>query len=265
MHKSFRQVLRSPFESGYAIVDPGTPVRVARDARRIKRRGLVQLCTTVDAWAPEALEHDLGRRCLEALLAEHGWTVRILTKNAAVKQDYEFFAQHRDRISVGLSITGTPANDDLISAIEPQASSISERIQALRQAYAMGLRTYAMFCPLLPDIGAESECIQELIELAVQCNAEEIFTEPVNPRGPGLKKTQEVLEANGYHQQASAVGRIRQETNWSCYVVDVIQNVQRCVRKQSDMTKLRILVYPSRLKSEDVATVRANDAGVIWL
>ena len=31
-------------------------------------RGLVQVCTTVDAWAPEAQELDLGRRCLEAIL-----------------------------------------------------------------------------------------------------------------------------------------------------------------------------------------------------
>jgi DNA repair photolyase len=39
-------------------------------ARKISRRGLIQLCTTVDAWAPEAQELRLGRRCLEAILAE---------------------------------------------------------------------------------------------------------------------------------------------------------------------------------------------------
>ena len=89
MHRSFKQVRRSPFESGYAIVDPDTPDRVARDASRMRRRSMVQLCTTVDAWAPEAQEHDLGRRCLEALLSEPGWAVRILTKNAAVAHDFD--------------------------------------------------------------------------------------------------------------------------------------------------------------------------------
>ena len=48
-HLAFRQLGRSPFDNDYAIVDPDTPDRVARDARRIRHRGLVQLCTTVDA------------------------------------------------------------------------------------------------------------------------------------------------------------------------------------------------------------------------
>lgn len=39
-----------------------------------------------DAWSPEAQEHDLGSRCLEAILAESAWMVRILTKNAAVRR-----------------------------------------------------------------------------------------------------------------------------------------------------------------------------------
>jgi len=80
MHASFQQAGRSPFERDFAIVDPDTPGRVARDARRLRHRGMVQLCTTVDAWSPEAQQHDLGRRCLLAILAEPGWTVRILTK-----------------------------------------------------------------------------------------------------------------------------------------------------------------------------------------
>ena len=54
MHRSFRTAHESPFSFGYAIVDPDTPERVARDARRLRSRGLVQLCTIVDAWAPEA-------------------------------------------------------------------------------------------------------------------------------------------------------------------------------------------------------------------
>ena len=78
-HQSFRACGENPFDTGYAIVDPETPARVARAAGRIRRRGLVQLCTLTDAWAPEAREHQLGRRCLEAILSQPDWTVRILT------------------------------------------------------------------------------------------------------------------------------------------------------------------------------------------
>ena len=54
MYRSFRDCWENPFDFGYAIVDPNTPKRVAKDARRIREGGLVQLCTLTDAWAPEA-------------------------------------------------------------------------------------------------------------------------------------------------------------------------------------------------------------------
>jgi DNA repair photolyase len=265
MHRSFAEAARSPFEEGYAIVDPDTPERVARDARRIRRRGLVQLCTTVDAWSPEAQAHDLGRRCLEAILAEPGWTVRILTKNAAVIRDFDVIARHRERVLVGLSITATLARTDVISVIEPHASPLQDRVAALQEAHARGLRTYAMFCPLLPGIADAPGDIDELVQMAVDSGAEEIFMEPVNPRGPGLRVTQEVLAANGYGREAEAVGQIRRTAIWSGYVTRLIGNVQSSVRAAYSIDKLRILLYPSRLASADAARIREDDAGVVWL
>jgi len=93
-------------------------VPVAADARRIKNRGLVQLCTVVDAWAPEAQQHQLGRRCLEAILAQPGWTVRILTKNAAVTRDFDLIERYRDRVLVGLSTTGTAEAGPVLATID---------------------------------------------------------------------------------------------------------------------------------------------------
>jgi acyl carrier protein len=80
---SIKAAGEKPFDTGYAIVNPDAPERVARDAIAIRKRGLIQLCTTVDAWSPEAQEHDLGRRSLEGVLSQPEWTLRILTKNIA--------------------------------------------------------------------------------------------------------------------------------------------------------------------------------------
>ena len=84
-HGVFKELGVSPFNNNYAIIDPDMPEKVARDARNKKHRVLVQLCTIVDAWSPEAQQYDLGRRCIEAIHSHPGWTVRILTKNIAVK------------------------------------------------------------------------------------------------------------------------------------------------------------------------------------
>ena len=73
----------------------------------------------------------LGRRCLEAILAEPGWKVRVLTKNAAVVRDFDLIEKYKDRVLVGLSLTGTPDQAEVLKAIEPYASSIRERMAAL--------------------------------------------------------------------------------------------------------------------------------------
>ncbi len=265
MHSSFSDIGVSAFEEGYSIVDPSTPERVANHARRKRKRGMIQLCTTVDAWSPEAQEHQLGRRCLEAILVEPDWTVRILTKNAAVLDDFDFISDHKDRILVGISITATPDKAGVISVIEPNASPLDERMEVMREAHRRGLRTYAMFCPLLPGIADSEEAIEELVRFAVEIGAEEIYAEPVNPRGNGLIKTLEALSSHGYDLEADAVGGIRKRTVWSTYVADLTRRVQQAVRKYSDIDRLRFLLYPKDLSPGDRNRIKEDDRGIIWL
>jgi len=264
-HKAFGQLRENPFQFGYAIVDPSTPQRIAKDAVKIKRRGMIQLCTTVDAWAQEAQEHNLGRQCLQTILAQPGWTVRILTKNAAVSQDFDLIEQYRNRVLVGLSITATPEKDEIVNILEPNASSIKDRMSAMVEAAARGLRTYGMLCPLLPGIANSPEQIDMLVKFAVDCRAEEIFAEPVNPRGPGLKLCQQALQTWGYETEAKSIEKIRNRKNWSRYVVNLVKHVQQAIRRYTDISTLRFLLYPAGLTPEDRAEILNDDAGVIWL
>jgi DNA repair photolyase len=265
MHPSFKAAQESPFGSGFAIVDPTTPERVARDAHRLRQRGPIQLCTTVDAWAPEAQRFQLGRRCLEAILAEPDWTVRILTKNAAVANDFDLIGKHTDRVLVGLSLTAAPDKSAVIKAVEPNASTISERMAAMKEAHRLGLRTYAMFCPLLPGIADSKEAIAELVEFAEECDVEEVFVESVNARGPGLRRTQEALAAGGFPHEAAAVGAIRHQQAWSHYVRNLVANIQEALRRAGALDTLRFLLYPSRLTAADAEWIQGHSEGVKWL
>jgi len=264
-HKAFKQLNESPFQHGYAIIDPDTPRRVAKEAASKRKRGLVQLCTTVDAWAPEAYQYRLGRQCLEALMAEPRWEVRILTKNASVVDDFDFICKHRDRIRVGLSITAPLQKSDVIAAIEPNASSIKARMDAMRAAHDLGLRTFGMLCPLLPGISDDSASIQSLVDFELDCGAEEIFMEPVNPRGNGLILTQKALEDAGFSSEARAVEAIRSEKNWSPYVAALLKNAQRALANRHALDKLRFLLYPQSLTPTDRKAVENAPAGVKWL
>ncbi len=223
------------------------------------------LSTTVDSWCYSARQHHLGRKCLEAILAEPDWSVRILTKNHEVEEEFDIAEQHRDRVLVGLSITATADKSDIMQVIEGNASPIEERIRVIRKAHEMGLRTYAMFCPLLPGIADAPEQIDELVQFAESVGAEEIFSEAVNPRGKSLTLTQQVLEDAGLLDEAKSVEAIRNRKNWSVYTLRLIQNLQRSVRKYSDINKLRFLLYPSGLQTEHRKQIEADNAGIIWL
>lgn len=264
-HSIFKSIGRSSFTQGYAVLDPDIAEKVAHDAVSRRQRGRVQLCTTVDAWCPAAQQYGLGRKCLEALLAEDGWTVRILTKNSAVEQDFDLIKKYRDRVSVGITITSTAKKGAMMQVVETNASSMEERIRVMKRAHQLGLRTYAMFCPILPGISDSQEDIDELVQFAVSIGAEEIFAEAVNPRGRGLILTQEALEKADYMAEANAVESIRNRKNWSFYDMELVKNMQSSVRKYSDIQKLRFLQYPSGLLSEHVDKMKQDDAGIVWL
>ena len=265
MHPAFRKAGEDPFGTGFAIVDSSTPERVAADAKRIKVRGLIQLCTTVDAWAPEAQVDAIGRRCLEAILAEPGWTVRILTKNAAVLHDFDLIERHRDRVLVGISMTATESKANLAAVIEPYASTIPERMHALREAHRRGLRVYGMLCPLIPGIASSVTEIEELIDFSLECGAEEIFAEPINGRGPGLKRTAEQLGAAGFTAAAEEVNRVRSQEEWSHYTVGLLKDIRQVLAARQAADKLRFLLYPARLTPAVREWVQNNMLGVKWL
>jgi DNA repair photolyase len=265
MHKSFKETGENPFGFGYAIVDPEMPGKVAQDAAGKRHRGKVMLCTTVDAWCPAAQQHSLGRKCLEAIMAEPDWSVRILTKNAAVAKDFDVIEKHRDRVQVSLSITATPDMTDVMTIIEPNASPIPERMAALAEAKRLGLRTYAMLCPLLPGVANTPKQLQKLVSFAKKIGAEEVFAEPVNARGSGLKNTEEALRTAGYENEADAICAIRTRRNWSKYVVKLIADLQQTMRKRGMIDKLRFLLYSSGLTEQDKAIILKDDEGVIWL
>ncbi len=264
-HKSFRGCGENPFKFGYAIVDPNIPHKVAADAARMRKRGMIQLCTTVDAWCPEAQKYDIGRKCLKAILEQPNWTVRILTKNAAVVNDFDLIEKYKDRVLVGITLTGTPNKSDVISSIEPNASPLHERFEAMRQAHRLGLRTYAMLCPMMPGIADGQSEIDELVQFAKEIGAEKIFAEAINGRGPGLKNTENSLREAGFEEEARSVGAIRKRKNWSPYAADLIEKLQKAIKRYGMDGKLRHLLYPKNLTDADRNRIRKNDADVIWL
>ena len=260
----FREFGESPYDRGFAIVDVTVAERLEPgELRKLKPTDMVQVCTTSDAWAPYT--EDVGRRLLARLLRESCAQVRILTKNASVVRDFDLIEEYRDRVTVSLSLTGPESKQQVVTVIEPYASAIGERIQALKEAKHRGLRVYGMLCPLLPGISDDAGSVSELLQLCAELDVEDVWAEPVNPRGRGLIYTAGDLEAAGYGEEAQAVTRVRRQLHWSAYARDLVDIVVSTAVDLGLLDRLHFLLYPSNLTDEDERALRRHREGIIWL
>ncbi len=248
------------FDVGVAIVDPETPKRFARDAVKLKPEHTVMLATMTDAFSPEAQEHDLGRRCAEIIIKESKAKLRVLTKNEAVVKDFDLYAQYPGRVMVGMSVTALPTKQHVIDVLEPNASPIAERLVAYEKAKDMGIRTFAMLCPLLPGLATSYVDIHELMEIMLAFGVENIWVEPVNKRGGSLLKCQRALEEAGMNDLAYNIEEIRSTEMHQLYTDELIDVATNAARDLGCLDKLKILVYgdPNDHYFDD-------DAVVIWL
>ncbi len=264
-HPAFRHFGLNPYTTRCAIVDPHSVRRVQRDARTKKRRGLVMLCTASDAWSPEAQAFGLGRGCAGAILDQPGWTLRVLTKNAAVREDFALFERHRERVVLGLSTSFLPSDRTAAVAVEPNASLPQERVDALVEAHRRGIRTFGMLCPLIPAFYRGQGKVDEAFKAVLPAEPEEIFAEVVNPRGRALVEVAESLRLAGLTAMAKAVDGIRSRRQWSHEAATVIEMAVDAARRLYDIKRLHVLVYPSGLTCEDEQALRQIPEGLVWL
>jgi len=261
---SFTEVGESAFGRGFAIVDPDMPERLDESKLgKLRETDMVQVCTASDAWAPGT--GDVGRRLMEHLLLLSDAQVRILTKNALVARDFDLIEEFPERVTLGLSLTGTPFQDGLVKVIEPNASLISERVAVLQDAKQRGLRVYGMLCPLLPGIAEDHETIAELLGLCAELGVEDLWAEPVNGRGKGLIWTAEDLAEAGHQREAEAIDAVRHKTNWSPYVRRLVDTLVEVADDLGLLDRLHVLLYPKNLIDEDAQALRRHERGIIWL
>jgi len=127
---------------------PGILTSLAQSARRIKNAPQpVLLCFTCDPYQPCEEQHRLTRSVLEILLAQ-GLTVSILSKGGLrATRDLDLLAASDRPHAFGASLTAL--SPELSARWEPGAAPPAERLAALRQAYDLGLLTWASLEPVL--------------------------------------------------------------------------------------------------------------------
>jgi DNA repair photolyase len=107
----------------------------------------IMICSITDSYQPLEKEYRLTREVVKTLIT-NDLPFTILTKNVNVLEDIDLFRGY-GKCRVGLTIM--TLDDEFRQKLEPNASPIEERINALKQLKDAGVSTYCSVEPIMPD------------------------------------------------------------------------------------------------------------------
>ena len=122
--------------------------RILSKELRVKKKGVVGLGTVTDQYQPAEKKYELTRRCLELLLL-HDFPVCIQTKSSLVLRDIDLLKTFSN-LEVGITLT--THDESVRQKLEPGASSVEERLQALFALSKNGINTWVFMGPIMPYI-----------------------------------------------------------------------------------------------------------------
>jgi DNA repair photolyase len=175
-------VLRIKRNNWGKFVDVKTNIStVLSNELRKKKSGVVAISTVTDPYQAVEKKYKLTRYCLEQLLM-HNFPISIQTKSDLIIRDIDLISKFTD-IEVILSI-GT-LNDNERKQLEPYTSSISDRLEVLKEFSEIGINSSIFFGPIYPTVTDENLrfLVCELEKLGIK----EIMVDRFNIK-PGIKE-----------------------------------------------------------------------------
>jgi DNA repair photolyase len=184
-------VLRQPREQWgeSLVVKKNIPVILAHELKK-KKPGVVGISTVTDAYQPAEHQYKLTRFCLEQLLM-YDFPVHIQTKSASVTRDIDLLKRFSDS-QVMFSIGTLHENERRI--LEAGASSIQERIQALKQCSEASLKTAVFFGPVYPTTSVEE--IPQFLDTMMDAGVQEIWIDMLRLRSGIPEHIQKITQEN---------------------------------------------------------------------
>ncbi|MBC7261551.1 MAG: radical SAM protein, partial [Chloroflexi bacterium] len=174
----------------FVDVRVNAPQALAKQLKRAKP-GTVSLGTVTDAYQPLEGQYQLSRQCLQALVAYPDFPTTVLTKSALVLRDVDILCEMKD---VEVAFTITTLDDSVRRVLEPRASPIPQRIEALARLHDAGISTWAFFGPALPVFSDSEEAINAFFAAVAQTGVSRILVDTLNLTSASWGRLQPILE-----------------------------------------------------------------------
>jgi DNA repair photolyase len=157
---------------------------------RRKKRGTIGISTVTDPYQPIEEKYKLTRYCLKQLL-DHDFPIHIQTKSSFVIRDIDIISKF-SKAEVMISIA--TLNDKERKLLEPNSSSIKNRLDNLRSYSETGVKTSVFFGPLFPTIKIED--LNEILDIFIDCGVSEIMIDCFHLRKGIWKNIKTLLSMN---------------------------------------------------------------------
>ena len=173
-------VLRIERDKWGCFVEAKTNVPVVLSKElRYKKPGTIGISTVTDPYQPLENKFKLTRYCLEQI-SKYNFPVCIQTKSELVTRDIDIIS---DLSNVEIMFSIGTLDDNQRKIIEPYASSINERLYAMKFFSDREIKTTVFFGPIYPSI--KNEDLEKIIDTFIDNGAKEIMVDKFNLK-PGI-------------------------------------------------------------------------------
>jgi DNA repair photolyase len=185
------------------VVRDNIVAQLAVDLAKQRETGFIAVGSGItDVYQPAEASEQLTRQCAE-VLAEHDFSVVVLTKSKLILRDLDVWCRVNERSRFVLAVSLATTDDNLRKKTEPRAASVDERVETLRAFKAAGCGVGMLAMPLLPSLSDNQSQIDALYALA-----EEIGVDWLMPAGltlrPGRQKSTYLEAMSRFYPDGSA-------------------------------------------------------------
>ncbi len=156
------------------VLIKGNAIDLLRDELpRKRRKGIIGTGSMNDPYMPLEEKAKLTQRALE-VIAEHGFSVHVLTKSDLVLRDVPIL-KRIVQAGAAVSFTITTIDDRLAKKVEPLSPPPSARFRALKALAEEGIETRIALMPILPFLEDDWDNVSAIVEESRRCGVKTII------------------------------------------------------------------------------------------
>ncbi len=168
----------------------GTSIRVKVNVAEVLRRELarpswqregVAIGAATDPYQPAEGRYRLTRACLE-VLAESATPFSIITRGPMIVRDLDVLQEAARRAEVSVTFSIPTLDYDVWRTTEPSTAPPQQRLRALEQLVAGGIKVGVGMAPILPGLSDKPELLADVVRAARAAGACGVWANLLNLR-----------------------------------------------------------------------------------